>query len=132
MRLKIQILFCLTACFMGGCQPRDAQGFALPESFMQIKRQHLHRGFQQAQGPVTEPVTEPVLSGNAFGIPMAGMTRDEALKALQDAAASYVLTLNVNTYDVPITAQDLNLKVSEAAFDRWFADLLLQRINVLL
>ena len=81
--------------------------------------------------PVTEPVTEPVLSGNAFGISMAGMTRDEALKALQDAAASYVLTLNVNTYDVPITAQDLNLKVSEAAFDHWFADPTSEPVGVL-
>ena len=64
--------------------------------------------------PTTAP-TEPAPSVIVGGIDLAGKTPEEAAAALNEAAAAYKLTLTVNGKKLSFTAEELGLKLDEAA-----------------
>lgn len=72
--------------------------------------------------PTTEPTTvpttvptEPVPTASVGGIDLTGMTLEEAKAALTEAAASYKLSLTVNGKALSFTAEELGLKLDDAA-----------------
>ena len=64
--------------------------------------------------PTTAP-TEPKPAAVVGGIDLTGKTAEEAAAALNEAAASYKLTLTVNGKKLSFTAEELGLKLDEAA-----------------
>ena len=64
--------------------------------------------------PTTAP-TEPAPTASVGGIDLTGMTLEEAKAALTGAAASYKLSLTVNGKPLSFTAEELGLKLDDAA-----------------
>ena len=71
--------------------------------------------------PTTVPTTEPVSNDVVGGVVLNGLTQEEAAAALNEAAASYQLSLTVNGKEVTISAADLGLKLDEAALASYLA-----------
>ena len=65
--------------------------------------------------PTTVPATEPAPTASVGGIDLTGMTLEEAKAALTEAAASYKLSLTVNGKPLSFTAEELGLKLDDAA-----------------
>ena len=66
--------------------------------------------------PTTAP-TEPESSAVIGGIDLGGKTAEEAAAALNEVAASYELSLTVNGKKMTFSAEDLGLKLDEAALE---------------
>ena len=71
--------------------------------------------------PTTVPTTEPVSTVVVGGVDLTGMTLEQAAQALNEAAAGYVLNLNVNGKGLTISAADLGLKLDQAALEQYLA-----------
>lgn len=65
--------------------------------------------------PTTVPTTEPAPAASVGGIDLTGMTLEDAKAALTEAAASYKLSLTVNGKALAFTAEELGLKLDDAA-----------------
>ena len=65
--------------------------------------------------PTTVPTTEPAPTASVGGIDLTGMTLEDAKAALTEAAASYKLSLTVNGKPLAFTAEELGLKLDDAA-----------------
>ena len=65
--------------------------------------------------PTTVPTTEPGPVVSVGGIDLTGMTLEDAKTALTEAAASYKLNLTVNGKALSFTAEELGLKLDDAA-----------------
>ena len=65
--------------------------------------------------PTTVPTTEPGPVASVGGIDLTGMTLEDAKIALTEAAASYKLSLTVNGKPLAFTAEELGLKLDDAA-----------------
>lgn len=65
--------------------------------------------------PTTVPTTAPASDATLGGVDLAGMSLDEARKALSDAAASYKLGLTVNGKAMMISGEEIGLALDEAA-----------------
>ena len=65
--------------------------------------------------PTTVPTTEPAPTASVGGIDLTGMTLEDAKTALTGAAASYKLSLTVNGKLLSFTAEELGLKLDDAA-----------------
>jgi predicted small lipoprotein YifL len=65
--------------------------------------------------PTTVPTTEPAPTASVGGIDLTGMTLEEAKAAMTEAAASYKLSLTVNGKPLSFTAEELGLKLDDAA-----------------
>ena len=65
--------------------------------------------------PTTVPTTEPAPAASVGGIDLTGMTLEDAKAALTEAAASYKLSLTVNGKPLAFTAEELGLKLDDAA-----------------
>ena len=62
--------------------------------------------------PTTVPTTAPVSDDAVVGgVDLTGMTAADAAKALNEAAASYQLSLTVNGKKLSVTAEQLGLKL---------------------
>lgn len=64
--------------------------------------------------PTTVP-TEPVPTATVGGVDLTGLTAEEAAAALNEAAAAYKLSLTVNSKPLSFTAEELGLKLDDAA-----------------
>ena len=76
--------------------------------------------------PTTEPTTvpttaptEPVSPSVVGGVDLEGMTLEDAVAALNEAAASYELNLTVNGNKVTLTAEELALQLDETALEQY-------------
>lgn len=70
--------------------------------------------------PTTVPTTAPVSDDAVVGgVDLTGMTAADAAKALNEAAASYQLSLTVNGKKLSVTAEQLGLKLDEAALAQY-------------
>ena len=70
--------------------------------------------------PTTVPTTAPVSDAAVVGgVDLTGMTAADAAKALNEAAASYQLSLTVNGKKLSVTAEQLGLKLDEAALAKY-------------
>ena len=65
--------------------------------------------------PTTVPTTEPAPTASVGNIDLTGMTLEDAKAALTEAAAAYKLSLTVNGKPMAFTAEELCLKLDDAA-----------------
>ena len=68
--------------------------------------------------PTTAPVNEAAVVG---GVDLSNLTDEEAAAALNEAAASYRLSMTVNGKKLTVSAADIGLKLDEAALKQYLA-----------
>ena len=65
--------------------------------------------------PTTVPTTEPAPTVSLGGIDLTGLTLEQAVQALNEAAAAYKLTLTVNDTNLTFSAEELGLALDQEA-----------------
>ena len=99
--MTLVVLLGLAAC--GGKKPAET---TLPQT---------EPGTEATTLPTTVPTTEPVAFDIVGGVSLSGLTAEEAAAALNEAAASYQLSMTVNGKQITVSAADMGLKMDEAA-----------------
>ena len=69
--------------------------------------------------PATEPTTEPVPTVSLGGVDLTGMTLEQAVQAMNEAAAAYKLSLTVNGSAMTVSAKELELKLDQEALAKY-------------
>ena len=64
--------------------------------------------------PTTVPTTEPAAFDIVGGVSLSGLSAEEAAAALNEAAASYQLSMTVNGKQLTVSGADMGLKLDEA------------------
>ena len=65
--------------------------------------------------PTTVPTTEPAPTVSLGGIDLTGLTLEQAVQELNEAAAAYKLALTVNGTSLTVTAEELGLALDQEA-----------------
>ena len=107
--MTLVVLLGLTAC--GGKKPAET---TLPQTEPGTEATTL-----PTTEPTTVPTTEPAVNDSIGGVSLSGLSAEEAAAALNEAAASYQLSMSVNGKQLTVSGADMGLKLDEAALADW-------------
>ena len=69
--------------------------------------------------PTTVPTTEPAATVSLGGVDLTGMTLEQAVQALTEAASSYKLALTVNNTKLTVSGEELGLALDQEALAKY-------------